>query len=94
MDKLAETAKSGEPFNFFKYVFDFNEDNKSQIINLFQYTILAILPVMLTLKAIKHIIPEEDDSKGSLEILGECIGQLVFIFAAIWISNRIITYIS
>ena len=93
MDKLAETAKSGEPFNFLKYVFNFEEDNKGQIMNLFQYTILAILPVILTLKAIKHIIPEDDDSKGSLEILGECVGQLLFILAAIWISNRIITYI-
>ena len=93
MDKLAETAKSGEPMNFLKHVFDFDEENKAQIMNLFQYTILAIIPVILTLKAIKYIIPEEDDSKGSLEILGECVGQLLLILSAIWISNRMIRYI-
>ena len=60
MEKLSESAKSisnsGEPFNFFKYVFNFEEDNKGQIFNLFQYTILAIIPVILTLKTIKYII--------------------------------------
>lgn len=93
MEKLAESAKSGEPMNFLKYVFDFDEENKAQIMNLFQYTVLAIIPVILTLKAIKYIIPEEDESKGSLEILGECVGQLLLILSAIWISNRMIRYI-
>ena len=87
-ENLKETPNS--TMSFFKYVFNFDQDNKAQIMNLFQYTILAIIPVVLILKAIKFIIPEEDDSKSSFEILGECVGQLLLILSAIWISNKMI----
>ena len=79
--------------NFFKYVFDFNNDNKNKILNMLQYTILAIIPVYLTLKGIKHSIPEEDESKGCLEISIECILQIVLIVLAIWFIDRIVRYI-
>jgi hypothetical protein len=63
------------------------------MLNMIQYTIIAIIPVMIILKAIKHIVPEEDESKGSLEILAESVGQIVLIILAIWFTNKIIHYI-
>ena len=78
---------------FFTYVFNFDTENKHRILNLLQYTLLTIIPVLLILRGIKHIIPEDDESKGSFEILAESVGQIILIMLAIWFTNKIIYYI-
>ena len=95
MDKVTESVKSvpTESMNFFSYVFNFDHENKMDIMNMLQYTLLAIIPILLLLKGIKHIVPEEDESKGSLEILAESVGQILVIMMGIWFINKIIRYI-
>ena len=95
MDKISESVKSvqNESSGFLNYVFNFDSENKSRIMNMVQYTLMTIIPVLLILRGIKHIIPEEDESKGSIEILAESIGQVILIILAIWITNKIINYI-
>jgi len=95
MDKVndAMNSDSSESLSFFKYVFNFDEENKNSMMNMLQYTLLSIIPVLITLRAIKHIVPEEDDTKGSLEISLECIGQIILIIMSIWFTNKIIRYI-
>tara|TARA_Y100001970_G_scaffold294186_1_gene448159 strand:- start:2559 stop:3305 length:747 start_codon:yes stop_codon:yes gene_type:complete len=78
--------------DFFNHVFNFDSDNKANMLNLIQYVLIAIIPVVLTLKAIKLYIPEEDDSKGTVEITLEVSMQLFSIFFAIWFIDRIIRY--
>jgi hypothetical protein len=95
MDKISDSVKSvqHESSGFLNYVFNFDTENKHRIMNMLQYTLLSIIPVLLILRGIKHIIPEEDDSKGSFEILAESIGQVIVIMLAIWLTNKIINYI-
>ena len=95
MDKLGDSMKSvqGDSMSFFKYVFNFDDENKSHMLNMIQYTLLTIIPVLLVLRGIKHIIPEDDDSKGSLEILFESVGQVILIMISIWFINKIIHFI-
>jgi hypothetical protein len=95
MEKVNEAinADSSEGLNFFKYVFNFDEENKNSMMNMIQYTILSIIPVLITLRLIKHIIPEEDETKGSLEIVLESVGQIILIVLAIWFTNKIIRFI-
>jgi hypothetical protein len=95
MDKISDSVKSvqHESSGFFNYVFNFDTDNKHRIMNMLQYTLLSIIPVLLILRGIKHIIPEDDDSKGSFEILAESLGQVIIIMLAIWFTNKIINYI-
>lgn len=95
MEKINDAINSdtSESLGFFKYVFNFDEENKNSIMNMLQYTILSIIPVLITLRLIKHIIPEEDETKGSLEILAESVGQIILIVLAIWFTNKIIRYI-
>jgi len=95
MDKISDSVKSvqDESTGFFNYVFNFDSENKHRIMNMIQYTLLTIIPVLLILRGIKHIIPEDDDSKGSFEILAESVGQVILIMLAIWITNKIINYI-
>ena len=66
------------------WFFNFDSENKAHILNMLQYTMLTIIPVLLILRGIKHIIPDEDESKGSLEILFESLGQVILIMLAIW----------
>tara|TARA_Y100000741_G_scaffold14141_2_gene11189 strand:- start:4699 stop:5445 length:747 start_codon:yes stop_codon:yes gene_type:complete len=81
------------PGEFFNHVFNFDSDNKSNMLNLIQYILIGIIPVVLTLKTIKEYIPEEDDTKGTLEISLEVTIQLFSIFFAIWFIDRMIRYI-
>jgi hypothetical protein len=95
MDSISDSVKSvqDESMGFFNYVFNFDNENKMRIMNMLQYTLLSIIPILLILRGIKHLIPEEDESKGSFEILAESIGQVILIMVSIWITNKIINYI-
>ena len=79
--------------NFFKYVFNFDDDSKADILNIIQFAILAIIPVVLLNKTLSKYIPEADDKKGSLEITAEIVIQIITMFLGILIINRIITFI-
>jgi hypothetical protein len=87
------SSSSSKDIGFFGYVFNFDDDNKAAILNMLQYTVLAIIPVLVILKVTKYIVPEEDESKGSLEIMVESIGQVLIIMLSIWFTNKIINYI-
>jgi hypothetical protein len=94
MESLDEITKStnGKP-GFFKHVFNFNDDSKSEIMNIVQYAVLALIPVIMVNKAMQKYVPEADDEKGNLELLAEIVGQIIAMFLAILIIHRIITYV-
>jgi hypothetical protein len=91
MESLEEKANSSK--GFFKYVFNFDEDSKGEMINLVQYSVLAIIPVVILNKLIQRFVPEVDEDKGSIEILVEVIIQIIVMFIGLLFINRIITYI-
>jgi hypothetical protein len=92
MDEYKETV-SAKSTGFFKHVFNFDDENKHSMLNMLQYTMLTFIPVVLILRGVKYIFPEEDDTKGSLEILAESVAQIGFIIIAIWFTQKIIYYI-
>lgn len=95
MDKVADTIKetAKEDMNFLSYVFNFDDENKANMSNMLQYVILGVVPVVIILKLIKHYVPEDDDTKGSVEILAEVVAQLAVIFLAIWFVDKMIRFI-
>ena len=87
MDTITEAPTDAKGvMGFFKYVFDFDETNKSLIFNMIQYALLALIPTQLSLKGIKYVMPGDDESKGSLEILAEVLAQIVMLVLTIWKS--------
>ena len=94
MESLDELSKAtnGKP-NFFKHVFNFTDDSKSEMMNIVQYAILALIPVILMNKAMQKFVPEADEEKGNAELLAEITGQVVIMFLGILIIHRIITFI-
>jgi hypothetical protein len=94
MESLDELSKinSGKP-GFFKHVFNFDEESKAEMLNIVQYSVLALIPVVLINKIMQRFVPEADDEKGSLEITSEILAQVIVMFLVILIIHRIITYI-
>jgi hypothetical protein len=78
---------------FFKHVFNFDDDSKSEILNMLQYILIAIIPVVILNKTIGKYVPEADNKKGSVEIVAEILIQTIFTFLGLLLIHRIITYV-
>ena len=94
MESLDELSKinNGKP-GFFKHVFNFNQNSKDEMLNVVQYAILALIPVVIFNKLMQRFVPEADDEKSSIEITAEILAQIVTMFLVIVIINKIITYV-
>jgi hypothetical protein len=92
MDSLDELTKKSSK-GFFKHVFNFDEDSKNDLLNILQYSILAIIPIVILNKLIQKYVPEADEDKGSLEISAEVIVQIMVMFIGLFFINRIVFYV-
>jgi hypothetical protein len=88
MDSSDDSNKS-----FFKHVFNFDDDSKSDILNIIQYALIAIIPIIILNKSMAKYVPESDDKKGSLEISAEILIQIIVMFIGLLLIHRIITFI-
>jgi hypothetical protein len=79
--------------NFFKHVFNFDDNSKSDILNIIQYALIAIIPVVILNKTIGKYVPEADNKKGSLEVVAEVVIQVIVTFMGLLIIHRIITFV-
>lgn len=90
MSDLLETSdKNG----FVGHVFNFNANAKEEMMNIVQYAVLAIIPVVLLNKSIQRFIPDVDDEKSSLEIGVEVLVQVVIMFLGIFFIDRLVTFV-
>ena len=78
---------------FIGHVFNFNANAKEEMMNIVQYAILAVIPVVLLNKSIQRFIPEVDDEKSSLEIVVEVVVLLIFMFLGIFFIDRLVTFV-
>ena len=89
MDKEANAKKDG----FLNYVFNFDEDTKASLLNIFQFSFLAIIPIVILNKSIQRFVPEADESKASIEILAEILIQVAVVFIGIFYITRIVVFV-
>jgi hypothetical protein len=78
---------------FFNHVFSTTEEGKAELLNVIQYSVLGVIPIVIMNKLIQRFIPEADIEKSSLELLVELLFQLIVMFCGIVIIHRMITYI-
>lgn len=78
---------------FFNHVFSTTEEGKAEVLNVLQYSVLALIPVFALNKLIQRFIPEADLEKSSLELTLEIFIQLTIIFIGVILIHRIVTYI-
>lgn len=91
MDSLEEVTTRGN--SFVQHVFNFDTSTKGELLNIVQYSLLAILPIFMLNKSVQEFIPEADEEKGSIEIVFEVLAQLVVMFFGMFFIHRIVTYL-
>ena len=93
MNSLDELVTSKNKPGFFKHVFNFDDESKNEMLNIVQYVVLAVIPVVIMNKLMQKYIPEADEDKGSLELSMEVLLQLFIMFLTMLFIHRIITYV-
>lgn len=74
----------------FSKIFILNEKDKYDLMNLVQYILLSIIPIIIVLKVLKNYVPDDDEDKGTIELLIEILIQIIFIFVSFVFVHRII----
>lgn len=87
MDSLDEGTKSE---GYLKKVFSFDEETKAEILNDIQYSLLALIPIILFNKMMNRFVPEADEEKGSLEVSAEVVLQLIAIVVGIYLITKMV----
>tara|TARA_Y100000992_G_C21255131_1_gene488091 strand:+ start:58 stop:732 length:675 start_codon:yes stop_codon:yes gene_type:complete len=85
--------EGGEPTskeNTIGKIFNFDEDTQSEVLNVMQYSLLSVVPILLLNKSVQKFIPEADEEKGSVEVLAEVVAQIAFMFLGIFMIHRLI----
>jgi len=91
MDILQETDHTSKK-TFLSHVFSTTEEGKAEVLNIVQYSIMGVIPIVVLNKLIQRFIPEADSDKSSLELLVEIFIQLILMFIGIILAHRVITY--
>jgi hypothetical protein len=92
MDILQE-IKDNNRKSFISHVFSTTEEGKAELLNVVQYAVLGIIPIVVLNKLVQRFIPEADPDKSSLELSVEIMLQLMIMFCGIILIHRIISYI-
>jgi len=91
MEILHETKDSHKK-SFLSHVFSTTEEGKAEILNVVQYSLMGVVPILILNKLIQRFIPEADPDKSTLELLVEIFIQIIVMFCGIIVVHRIITY--
>jgi glucan phosphoethanolaminetransferase (alkaline phosphatase superfamily) len=78
---------------FVNHVFKYDTDSKNEIINLFQYTLISFILVVILNKFFQIYIPEADESKHYTTLIFEMLIQVIGLFLGMIIIHRIVTYL-
>jgi hypothetical protein len=92
MDK-EELLIGGGSSSFVNYMFSLSEGEKVEIINMLQYLILAIIPILLLNKLIKTYLPPVDRSKSPIEVSTEIVIHLVLLFTFVFFIHKLILFV-
>ena len=82
-----------ESDSFFSYMASISDGDKCELLNIGQYVLISIIPLLLVIKLMKMFLPEYDPTKGNIEILIEVVIQLFAIFILFWFIHRFILFI-
>lgn len=84
---------SDESKSFIKHVFNFDDESKAEVLNILQFALIAIIPIVILNKSMQKYVPEADDKKSSLELSAEIVIQIIVMLMGLLLIHRIITFI-
>ena len=77
MDTLENSMLDQKKNTIFNKIFSFNDDIKTEVLNLTQFIVLAIFPCIVYNNYVNKFIPVPDINKSSLEISFELLIQIL-----------------
>lgn len=93
MDVLQETTTVSNKKTFLSHVFSSTEEGQAELMNVVQYSVMGVIPIIILNKIVQRFVPDADSDKSSLEIAFEILLQLVIMFCGIIFVHRAITYV-
>lgn len=93
MDSLATGGSEMKPRNFVQHMTEFDTKHKSELLNIFQYSLLMIIPVVLMNIGIGELFSSEIDNKTLVELSVEIVGELFVIILGLYFIHRFVTYV-
>ena len=94
MEKIDDSFIGGSTQgSFVSYMFSMTDGEKVELINMFQYIILAIIPIILIVRLMKNYIPPVSNTKGTVEIAVELIVQLVVLVSFFFLIHKLILFV-
>jgi hypothetical protein len=79
--------------NFFSHVFNFEDESRHDMMNIAQYSVLAVILVMLLNKALDVYMPPPNADKGAVMLSVEILLQVIVMFLGVLFLHRIIDFI-
>lgn len=89
LDKIPTSKLRG----FSDHVLKITDNDKGELMNLVQYALLCVVPIVLLNKSIQTFIPDVNEEKGSLEIGVEVVTQMAILFVGMFFIHRVVTFI-
>ena len=78
---------------FLNHVFNFDTETKSNMMNITQYLVLALIPMSFYTHFVNNIMAEYDESKSNIEITSEVLGHLFLTLLGLFFIDRIVTFV-
>lgn len=77
---------------FFNHVLRFDGKTKNELMDVFQYSVTAVFPILILNHIISNLFPEPDENKAILELVIEIGSELFLLLFGIYMIHRIVTY--
>mgnify|MGYP001257838994 FL=1 len=78
---------------FLSHMFSFDNETKNELMNIGQYAILSIVPLVALVKLIDGLVANFDPTKGNIELVGEILVHLTLLIIAVFLVDRLVKYI-
>lgn len=90
---MEEIQKKIAKDGFINHVFKFDDETKSELMNITQYVALALIPTALLHYLVESVIPDLDKTKGNVELVVEVMAEFVLILFGLFFIHRVVEYI-
>lgn len=89
----AATNTTEKAEGFLDHMLKMDTTSKHELLNIVQYALLAVIPVIVMNKSIQNFIPEAEEDKTNAELVFETVSQIVVMFLGIYFIHRLIIYV-
>jgi hypothetical protein len=93
MESFSENVVQRDSNGFFQYITTFDTKVKNDLLNMMQYTLMIILPIVLMDKGITDLFSSDIDNKNNVELAFEVIGEVTLLIIGMYYSHRLVCYV-